>query len=51
MKLNIKGWKREEQTVGIKNRTHLKFINHVGERVPTFKNMERQLIKSLKYGS
>ena len=48
MKLNVKGWKKEEQTVTIKDRTHLNIINHIGQRVPTFKNMERRLIKELR---
>ena len=37
-------WKQ----VKIKDRTHLGIINHVGQRVPTFKNMERRLIKELQ---
>ena len=48
MKLNIKGYKYEEQTVTIRKRTHLGFRNHVGQPVPTFKNMERRLAKALR---
>lgn len=47
MKIKVRGYKFEDQVVKIKDRTHLPFRNHVGERVPTFKNMERRLIKEL----
>jgi len=47
MQIKVKGWKKELQAVKVKDRTHLGIINHVGERVPTFKNMERRLIKEL----
>jgi hypothetical protein len=46
--IKVKGYKYEDQTVKIKDKTHLNIINHIGKRVPTFSNMERQLIKSLK---
>lgn len=48
MKINVKGWKFEDQQVKIKDRIHLNIINHIGQRVPTFKNMERRLIKELQ---
>ena len=48
IKLFVKGWKHEDQKVAIKDKTHLPFRNHVGERVPTFLNMQRRLIKELR---
>lgn len=43
MKINVKGWKHEDQVVKIKDRTHVVLAN--GKRVPTSENMVRQLIK------
>lgn len=40
----VEQWK----CVKIADKTHTGIINHIGQRVPTFKNMERQLIKALQ---
>lgn len=41
--INIKGWKRELQHVKIADHTHYTLKN--GKRIPTARNMERQIIK------
>ena len=40
----VEQWKQVKITDG----THIGIINHIGQRVPTFKNMERRLIKELR---
>lgn len=46
MKLNVKGWKKEEQVVRIKDKTKYTLKN--GKVVLSPSNMERQLVKMLR---